>query len=79
MPKFVRVRLENGTEKSVPEQVAETNGYKPLNKPTHGRDGRLLPPKPRVPLGGAASATTADAARVTSDTKARSGSAPKEK
>ena len=50
--KFVRVRLENGTEKSVPEVVAEVNGYKPLKKPTHGRDGRLLPPKHRVPLGG---------------------------
>ena len=54
--KFVRVRLENGTEKSVPEVVAERYGYKPLKKPTHGRDGRLLPPKPRVPLGGAVSA-----------------------
>ena len=54
--KFVRVRLENGSEVSVPEVVAETSGYKPLNKPTHGRDGRLLPPKHRVPLGGAASA-----------------------
>ena len=79
MTEFVRVRLENGTEKSVPVAVAENHSYKPLDKPTHGRDGRLLPPKPRVPLGGAASATTADAARVTSDTKARSGSAPKEK
>lgn len=49
--KFVRVRLENGTEKSVPEVVAKTSGYKPLDKPTHGRDGRLLPEKPRVPLG----------------------------
>lgn len=52
--KFVRVRLENGSEASVPEVVAETSGYKPLNKPTHGRDGRLLPPKHRVPLGGRA-------------------------
>ena len=56
MPKFVRVKLENGSEKSIPEVVAQTSGYKVLNKPTHGRDGRLLPPKHRVPLGGAASA-----------------------
>ena len=77
--KFVRVRLENGTEKSVPETVALTSGYKPLDKPTHGRDGRLLPPKPRVPLGGAVSAAKADAARVSSDTPAPSGSASKEK
>ena len=54
--KFVRVRLENGTEKSLPETVAETSGYKPLDKPTHGRDGRLIPPKHRTPLGVAASA-----------------------
>lgn len=66
--KFVRVRLENGTEKSVPEVVAEVNGYKPLKKPTHGRDGRLLPPKHRVPLGGAASADhTNPEARPASD------------
>lgn len=55
--KFVRVRLENGTEKSVPEVVAETSGYKVLDKPTHGRDGRLLSPKHRVPLGTASAAT----------------------
>jgi len=56
--KFVRVRLDNGTEKSIPEVVAKTAGYKALDKPTHGRDGRLLPPKHRVPLGTTASATT---------------------
>lgn len=77
--KFVRVRLENGTEKSIPEAVAENSGYKVLSKPTHGRDGRLIPPKHRVPLGGAASATKTDAARVTSDTSAPSGSVSKEK
>ena len=66
--KFVRVRLENGTEKSVPEAVAQIYGYKPLKKPTHGKDGRLLPPKPRVPLGGAASADhTHPEARPASD------------
>ena len=68
--KFVRVRLENGTEKSIPEVVAETSGYKVLDKPTHGRDGRLLPPKHRTPLGVAASAkksSTAKAASVSAD------------
>ena len=66
--KFVRVRLENGSEKSVPEVVAQTSGYKVLDKPTHGRDGRLLPPKHRVPLGGAASADhTKTEARPASD------------
>lgn len=79
MSKFVRVRLENGTEKNVPAVVAKTSGYKVLDKPTHGRDGRALPPKHRVPLGGAASATKADAARVSSDTEAPKGSVSKEK
>lgn len=66
--KYVRVKLENGTEKSVTETVAEINGYKALNKPTHGNDGRLLPPKPRTPLGGAASADhTKTEARPASD------------
>ena len=54
--KYVRVRLENGTEKTVTEIVAKRYGYKPLNKPTHNADGRIKPPKPRVPLGGAVSA-----------------------
>ena len=79
MPEFVRVRLENGTEKSVLKAVADRYGYKALSKPTHGRDGRIRPPKHRVPLGGAASANEADAARVTPDTKARRGSVSKEK
>lgn len=62
--KFVRVRLENGTEKSVPEVVAETSGYKVLDKPTHGRDGRLLPPKHRTPLGVAAAAKKSPTAKA---------------
>jgi hypothetical protein len=77
--KFVRVRLENGTEKTVTETFAKIYGHKPLNKPTHGRDGQIKPPKHRVPLGGAASATKTDAARVSSDTSAPSGSVSKEK
>jgi len=65
---FVRVRLENGTEKSVPAAVAKRYGYKPLKKPTHNRDGALKAPKPRVPLGGAASADhTNPEARPVSD------------
>lgn len=64
--KFVRVRLENGTEKSVPEAVAQASGYKSLDKPTHGRDGRLLPPKPRTPLGESASATKSTTAKAKS-------------
>ena len=68
--KYVRVRLENGSEKTVTEVVANRYGYKPLDKATHGRDGRPLPTKPRVPLGTAASAkksTTAKAAKVSAD------------
>ena len=66
--KHVRVRLENGSEVTMPEIAAESAGYKPLKKPTHGRDGRILPPKHRVPLGGAASADhTKTEARPASD------------
>ena len=54
--KFVRVRLPNGTEKNVPEIVAQTSGYPVLDKPTHGRDGRQIPEKHRVPLGTASAA-----------------------
>jgi hypothetical protein len=49
--KFVRVRLPNGTEKSIPEVVARTSGYTVLDKDAYGRDGRLKPAKPRVALG----------------------------
>lgn len=66
--KFVRIKLENGTEKTVTQVVADRYGYKALNKPTHGNDGRLLPPKPRTPLGGAVSADhTKTEARPASD------------
>lgn len=44
MPKFVRVRLENGAEASVPEAVARKHGLTPLNKPA-ARNGRALPAK----------------------------------
>lgn len=57
MANFVRARLEDGTEKSVPEAVATNYGFEVLDKPTHGRDGRLLPPKPRVPMGTASAAS----------------------
>ena len=56
MSEFVRVRLDNGTEKTVTTVVANRYGYKALDKPTHGRDGRPLAPKHRVPLGTSASA-----------------------
>ena len=54
--KFVRVRLENGTEKTIAKIVADIHGFVPLDKPTHGRDGRPLPDKHRVPLGTASAA-----------------------
>ena len=66
---FVRVRLDNGTEKSVPEAVALRYNLEPLDKPTHGRDGRMLPPKPRVPLGMSASAAPRKSRKTTSATK----------
>lgn len=48
MTVFVRVRLENGTEASIPERVAAAAGLTPLKKSAVGRDGQPLPPKHRV-------------------------------
>jgi hypothetical protein len=70
MPEYVRVRLDNGTEKTVTTVVADRYGFKALDKPTHGRDGRMLAPKPRVPLGTSVSAkksSRAKAAPVSAD------------
>ncbi len=56
MPDFndwVRVRLENGTEKSVAPQTAEAFGLKSLGKPAIGNDGWPLPDKPRTAKGAA--------------------------
>lgn len=78
--KFVMVRHPNGSVGPMPEQAAKNAGYEILEgRNPYRRDGRLVATKPRVAKGGAASATEADAARVSPDKKARSGSAPKEK
>ena len=53
MPEFVRVRLENGAEASVPEAVAEGAGLKPLKKDAHLADGTVAPTKLRVSNGAA--------------------------
>ena len=74
MPKYVRVRLDNGTEKTVSEAAASNAGLKPLDKPTHSRDGRILPPKPRVELG-----TASAAAKSTSKPAAAKSSADSSK
>ena len=66
MPEYVRVRLENGTEKTVTTVVADLYGYKALDKPTHGLDGRVLPPKHRQPLGTPASAKKSTPAKAKS-------------
>jgi hypothetical protein len=68
--KFVRVRLGNGSEKTVTELIASRYDLEVLDKPTHGLDGRPLPPKPRLPLGTSASAKkspTAKAKTVSAD------------
>ena len=48
MTEFVRVRLENGSEASIPARAAEAAGLKPLKKPALGRDGRPLSTKHRT-------------------------------
>lgn len=67
MAKFVRVREENGTEKSMPEGVASAAGLKPLDKPARAADGSLLPDKPRVAKGAVQPTTSTVEARPASD------------
>jgi hypothetical protein len=62
---YVRVRLDNGSEKTVTELIASVYGYEVLDKPTHGRDGRPIPPKHRLPLGTPASAKKSPRAKAT--------------
>lgn len=68
MSQFVRVRLANGTHKSIPAASAEAAGLKPLKQPALNRDGTVAPEKPRVPLGGAVSATSSTNEAKASDT-----------
>lgn len=51
MPKYVRVKHENGDEVTVGAVLAAALGLKPLKKPATSLDGRPLPPKPSRPLG----------------------------
>lgn len=48
MTNFVRVRLENGSEASIPESHAVMAGLAPLRKPALSRDGSPAPTKHRV-------------------------------
>jgi hypothetical protein len=68
MADWVRVRLANGAHKSIPAAAAEAAGLKPLKQPALNRDGTPAPLKPRVPLGGAASATSSTPEANASDT-----------
>ena len=67
MSEFVRVRLENGAEASIPAAQAESAGLKALSKPTHAADGSLLPIKPRTVKGAASADHTNPEARPASD------------
>ena len=67
MPEFVRVRLANGSEASIPAAHAERADLTPLDKkPALNRDGSLAPTKPRVAKG-AAAATTKSGASASTD------------
>lgn len=57
MTQFVRVRMENGHEKSVPVAVQQRYSLPIVDKPAHARDGSVKAPKPRRPLGTAAPKT----------------------
>lgn len=50
MPKFVRVRLENGAHKTLPESAPGVAKLPRLKSPAFTRDGRPAPTKPRVRL-----------------------------
>ena len=53
---YVRVRMHNGTHKSISKSHAERLGLQQLKQDAVGRDGRPLPPKHRVDLGTASAA-----------------------
>lgn len=52
MTEFVRVKLENGSDASVPAGFAERHQLEVLDKPAAGPNGRALPAKHRVDLRG---------------------------
>ena len=45
MAEFVRVRMENGIEKSVPAATAKRAGFAVLDEPAMDSRGRMLPTK----------------------------------
>jgi len=51
MTEYVRVRLENGSHKTVTRYVAEAAGLPILDQDPLQRDGRPVPVKRRVQLG----------------------------
>lgn len=55
---YVRVRMENGSHKTIRADHAERLGLKPLKQDGLGRDGRPRPPVHRADLGTASAATT---------------------
>lgn len=52
MSEFVRVRLANGSHKSMPTASAQSAGLRPLKQPALNRDGSLARTKHRVNLDG---------------------------
>lgn len=48
MSEFVRVRLENGAEASIPAEHAEMAGLEPLSKDAYAGDGSVIPTKLRA-------------------------------
>lgn len=68
-PALVRVRLENGSHKTITAERAEALGLKPLKQSPTRRDGSPAPTKHRVDLG---------AGRSKSTTEAPASTAPKE-
>lgn len=66
MAGFVRVRLENGAEASIPESSVP-DGVKPLRGPALLPDGQVAPTKLRVPKGAASATTDSEVAPASDD------------
>ena len=72
MAEKVRVRLQNGSHKTITKARADQLGLTPLKQDAVGRDGRDLPVKHRVELG------TASAAKKSTSEAKSSADASKE-
>ena len=58
MTEFVRVKLENGSEATVPAGFAKSHKLEPLDKPATHNDGTALPAKHKTTIAKKTAAAT---------------------